>query len=78
MAAMETGVQWGHGRSDGYLVLGNTVYTMVVVTTCLKAGLEMDAWSWPSHVSIWGSIVLWFLFLAVYRYFVRGVNIFQD
>ena len=76
MAAMETGVQWGHGRSDGYLVLGNTVYTMVVVTTCLKAGLEMDAWSWPSHVSIWGSIVLWFLFLAVYRYFVRGVNIF--
>jgi len=74
MAAMETGVQWGHGRSDGYLVLGNTVYTMVVVTTCLKAGLEMDAWSWPSHVSIWGSIVLWFLFLAVYSHMWPGLQ----
>jgi hypothetical protein len=30
-------------------VLGNTVYTLVVVTTCLKAGIEMDAWTWFSH-----------------------------
>jgi hypothetical protein len=35
--------------SDDYLVLGNTVYTLVVVTTCLKAGIEMDAWTWFSH-----------------------------
>ena len=31
------------------MVLGNTVYTLVVVTTCLKAGIEMDAWTWFSH-----------------------------
>ena len=36
-------------RTDSYLVLGNTVYTLVVVTTCLKAGIEMDAWTWFSH-----------------------------
>jgi len=64
--AMSTGVSWDSGRSDGYLVLGNTVYTLVVVTTCLKAGIEMDAWTWFSHASIWGSIILWFLFLWVY------------
>jgi len=64
--AMETGLSWPSGVSDGYLVLGNTVYTMVVVTTCLKAGIEMDAWTWFSHASIWGSILLWFFFLAIY------------
>jgi len=67
-AAFQTGVGWSAGRSDGYLVLGNTVYTLVVVTTCLKAGLEMDAWTWFSHGSIWGSIALWFFFLLVYSH----------
>merc|ERR1719454_839966 len=63
---MYSGVSWPSGASDGYLVLGNTVYTMVVVTTCLKAGIEMDAWTWFSHGSIWGSIILWFFFLCIY------------
>ena len=56
-------------------MLGNTVYTMVVVTTCLKAGLEMDAWTWFSHGSIWGSIVLWFLFLGVYSYWWPTIKV---
>ena len=68
LGAFHTGAEWNNGRTDDYLVLGNTVYTLVVITTCLKAGLEMDAWTWVSHASIWGSIVLWFLFLAVYSH----------
>jgi len=64
--AMYFGVSWEAGHTDGYLVLGNTVYTLVVVTTCLKAGIEMDAWTWFSHGSIWGSIALWFIFLLIY------------
>jgi len=67
--AMHYGVSWEDGHTDGYLVLGNTVYTLVVVTTCLKAGIEMDAWTWFSHGSIWGSIALWFIFLGVYSHF---------
>jgi len=66
MLAMKTGVSWSNGHSDGYLVLGNTVYSLVVIVTCLKAGLVMHNWTWFSHVSIWGSIALWFLFLVVY------------
>eukprot|EP00092_Neocalanus_flemingeri_P094212 GFUD01119777.1.p1 GENE.GFUD01119777.1~~GFUD01119777.1.p1 ORF type:complete len:1194 (-),score=278.48 GFUD01119777.1:164-3745(-) len=66
--AMYFGVSWESGQTDGYLVLGNTVYTLVVVTTCLKAGIEMDAWTWFSHGSIWGSIALWFLFLVIYSH----------
>merc|ERR1719319_1344195 len=51
--AMETGVVWGDGHTDGYLVLGNTVYTMVVITTCLKAALLMDSWNYISHLFIY-------------------------
>jgi len=66
MLAMQTGVSWSSGHTDGYLILGNTVYSLVVIVTCLKAGLVMDNWTWFSHLSIWGSIALWFIFLVVY------------
>lgn len=37
---------WPSGKSDGgYLVFGNILYTYVVVTVCLKAGLEMNSWT---------------------------------
>jgi phospholipid-transporting ATPase len=62
------GIVWSNGKSSDYLVVGNMVYTYVVVTVCCKAGLEMDTWSWISHLSIWGSIGLWFAFLIVYSY----------
>ena len=83
--AMETGVQWGSGESDGYLVLGNTVYTLLVITTCLKvktaiflsniksfllqAAIIIDSWNYISHIFIWGSIVFWFIFLVIYSHF---------
>lgn len=40
----------------------------VVVTVCLKAGLITNSWTWLTHCSIWGSILLWFLFMFAYRY----------
>merc|ERR1719312_855354 len=66
--AMYFGVSWETGQTDGYLVLGNIVYSLVVITTNLKAGLEMDAWTYLCHISIWGSILLWFFFLLVYSH----------
>ncbi len=44
------------------------MYSLVVVTVCLKAGLEMESWSWISHVTVWGSIAFWFCFLVVYSF----------
>ena len=69
MNAFTLGTVWGNGFNGDYLVLGNIVYTCVVLTVCLKAGLETNAWNWIIHLSIWGSIGLWFLFLIVYSYF---------
>ncbi|XP_055677625.1 probable phospholipid-transporting ATPase IA [Lutzomyia longipalpis] len=57
---------WMNGHNGGYLVLGNMVYTYVVVTVCLKAGLISNSWTWLTHCAIWGSIVLWFFFMFVY------------
>lgn len=36
------------------------------MTVCLKAGLETSAWTFLNHLAIWGSIICWFLFLAIY------------
>ncbi|CAH2092341.1 unnamed protein product [Euphydryas editha] len=59
-------VLWPSGRDGGYLVLGNLVYTFVVATVCLKAGLATHSWTWVTHVAIWGSLALWILFILVY------------
>ncbi|KRY77044.1 putative phospholipid-transporting ATPase IA [Trichinella pseudospiralis] len=59
-------VAWPNGRTGGLYMLGNCVYTYVVVSVCLKAGLELDAWTWLSHLAIWGSIGAWFFFLFIY------------
>lgn len=70
---------WENGKSDGgYLVFGNMLYTYVVVTVCLKAGLEISTWTWMTHASIWGSIVLWFIFLTIYSRFWPALPLAAD
>lgn len=69
MLGYQYGNVWSSGNSGDYLVIGNMVYSFVVVTVCCKAGLEMDSWSWISHLSVWGSIGIWFVFLIVYSFF---------
>jgi len=68
MWGFSEGVVWSNGHNGDYLVIGNIVYSFVVVTVSCKAGLEMESWSWISHMSIWGSIALWFGFLIVYSF----------
>ncbi|KAK6741578.1 hypothetical protein RB195_009443 [Necator americanus] len=63
---LETQIVWGDGRTGGWLMLGNSAYSFVVATVCLKALLECDSWTWPVVVASIGSIVLWLLFLCIY------------
>lgn len=74
---------WGvgddKGKADGgYLVFGNILYTYVVVTVCLKAGLEMNSWTILTHFAIWGNIASWFVFLTVYSKFWPTLPIAPD
>ncbi|XP_067627473.1 probable phospholipid-transporting ATPase IA isoform X3 [Eurosta solidaginis] len=66
---MAKGSIWYDGKTSDYLLLGNIVYTYVVVTVCLKAGLITNSWTWMTHASIWGSIVMWFIFMVTYSNF---------
>lgn len=64
--ALEQDVAFKDGKIGDYLFLGNMVYTYVIVVVCIKAGFEMNAWTWVCHVAIWGSIVFWFVFFSIY------------
>uniref|UniRef100_A0A6Q2X7C3 Phospholipid-transporting ATPase n=1 Tax=Esox lucius TaxID=8010 RepID=A0A6Q2X7C3_ESOLU len=50
----------------------------VVVTVCLKAGMETTAWTRFSHLAVWGSMILWMLFFAVYSAFWPSIPIAPD
>ena len=68
LAIYGEGNVWNSGRSGGYLVLGNIVYSCVMITVCFKAALELISWNWFCHMAIWGSVLFWFAFLAIYSY----------
>ncbi|KAI1710667.1 cation transport ATPase (P-type) domain-containing protein [Ditylenchus destructor] len=65
---MKQEVVWDNGRSGGWLMFGNACYTFVVATVSLKALLECDTWTWTIYASVFGSMVVWFIFLFVYSW----------
>ncbi|XP_076446469.1 putative phospholipid-transporting ATPase IA isoform X4 [Babylonia areolata] len=75
MLSLNQDVSFSDGKVGDYLFMGNFVYTYVVVTVCLKAGLETNSWTWLTHLAIWGSIACWFLFLIVYSHFYPVINL---
>ncbi|XP_014614054.1 PREDICTED: probable phospholipid-transporting ATPase IA isoform X2 [Polistes canadensis] len=75
LMALKQDVVWSHGKDGGYLLLGNFVYTYVVVTVCGKAGLIINSWTWVTHAATWGSIILWFLFILIYSNFWPVLNV---
>uniref|UniRef100_A0A8C0LNN6 Phospholipid-transporting ATPase n=1 Tax=Canis lupus dingo TaxID=286419 RepID=A0A8C0LNN6_CANLU len=66
MKALEHDTPLASGHATDYLFVGNIVYTYVVVTVCLKAGLETTAWTKFSHLAVWGSMLIWLVFFGVY------------
>lgn len=63
---LHTQIVWSDGLTGGWLMFGNSAYTFVVATVCLKALLECDSWTWPVVFASIGSILLWLLFLVLY------------
>ena len=66
MMVVGNGEVWASGFSGDILVLGNIVYTCVIITVNLKAGLELDSWNWLLHLSIWGSMAVWIIMFWFY------------
>lgn len=58
--------------------MGNIVYTYVVITVCLKAAMATTAWTRFSHLAVWGSMLLWMVFFAVYSAIWPSIPIAPD
>jgi phospholipid-transporting ATPase len=68
-------IAFSDGKTGGYLFMGNHVYIYCVVIVCLKAGLESESWTLPTHISIWGSIGFCFFFIIIYSNFWVNIGI---
>uniref|UniRef100_A0A8D0A1L9 Phospholipid-transporting ATPase n=1 Tax=Sander lucioperca TaxID=283035 RepID=A0A8D0A1L9_SANLU len=75
---LEHDSSFSNGQGNDYLFVGNMVYTYVVVTVCLKAGIETTAWTKFSHLAVWGSMALWMVFFAVYSVMWPTIPIAPD
>ncbi|KAJ8973941.1 hypothetical protein NQ317_002445 [Molorchus minor] len=73
LLACQHDILWMWGGRRGVFGLRGILFIRlilcVVVTVCLKAGLVINSWTWLTHCAIWGSIVLWFLFIIIYSLF---------
>uniref|UniRef100_A0A5K3EMK7 Phospholipid-transporting ATPase n=2 Tax=Mesocestoides corti TaxID=53468 RepID=A0A5K3EMK7_MESCO len=78
LLAFQSDIVYSSGKTANILVVGNTIYTCVVITVCLKAGLEHTAWTIFSHLAIWGTIGLWFAFLTAYSHVYPTIPVGPD
>lgn len=56
------------GRVAGLDVLGATIYTVIVWVVNCQIALATSHFTWIQHLFIWGSIVLWYIFLLVFGF----------
>ncbi|CAN0183538.1 unnamed protein product, partial [Hapterophycus canaliculatus] len=68
MAAYRDGTTvWAErGYSDGLFVFGTTVYAGLILAMMMKVFNMTNTWNWQSWFFWWGSIGLFFFFIAVY------------
>ena len=43
-----------------------TAYTCIVLTVSLQLASIIETWTWIHHYLIWGSVMFWFYFIAIY------------
>ncbi|VDO69690.1 unnamed protein product [Heligmosomoides polygyrus] len=72
---LDSQIFWRNGMTDSWLMLGNSTYTFVVITVCLKALIACDSWTWPMVAACFGSIVLWLLALTLYAAVFPSITI---
>ncbi|XP_042500800.1 probable phospholipid-transporting ATPase 8 [Macadamia integrifolia] len=54
------------GKVAGYDVLGVLMYTCIVWTVNCQMALAINYFTWIQHFFIWGTIILWYVFLVIY------------
>lgn len=57
------------GRVVDLWANGEVMFTTVIITVHLYMATVLDHWTWLHHLAIWGSIVLWIVFILAYGNF---------
>lgn len=57
-----------YGETGDISHLGAITYTCVIWTVNCQIALIINHFTWIQHLSIWGSILLWYIFLSAYSF----------
>jgi len=71
-------VPYDNGHTIDLYSMGSVSFTCVVVTVTLKLGLETRYWTWVNHFTMWGSLVVYAIWLMVYGVFFDGTSMGAD
>eukprot|EP00026_Physarum_polycephalum_P000972 Phypoly_transcript_00973.p1 GENE.Phypoly_transcript_00973~~Phypoly_transcript_00973.p1 ORF type:complete len:1149 (+),score=209.12 Phypoly_transcript_00973:246-3692(+) len=66
------------GRMMDLFSMGSVSFTCVVVVVTLKLSLETRYWTWVNHFVVWGSIIVYAMWLMVYGVFYDGTSMGAD
>ncbi|PRP77110.1 hypothetical protein PROFUN_12965 [Planoprotostelium fungivorum] len=68
-----------HGHDFGLWTLGTAVYTVVIITVNVKLALEVNSWNLWILASLVFSVVIWFVWLALFSFVPPSANaLFND
>jgi len=56
------------GKAFSLMDAGMCLYTCVVIVVNLQLALSINYWTWLHHLTIWGSIVAWFLVNIIFSH----------
>lgn len=54
------------GKSMGLYIMGYAVFTGMVLAVNVRLAQEVKKWDWTLHLSVWGSILVWYIWGAIY------------
>ncbi|GMI86057.1 Aminophospholipid ATPase 4 [Hibiscus trionum] len=62
------------GQTADMAALGATMFTCIIWSVNIQIALTMSHFTWIQHTTIWGSIIAWYLFLAIYGMLPPGIS----
>lgn len=63
---------FSNGRPNDMASLGTTMFNSVVWAVNIQIVLSMSHFTWIQHVCVWGSILVWYVFILAYDWFALG------
>ncbi|KAJ5072976.1 putative phospholipid-transporting atpase [Anaeramoeba ignava] len=64
------------GIITGLWGMSTGIYTSLIIAINLKIAIETTFWTWMHHVTIWGSIIVWFVFAIVYNLILKAPTMY--